>query len=1064
MSVKNRIKTLLSYKNKDYQKKYYILSRLYENKLYENEDLYEEFLCLVKTLNISNGNFPEEKYLYEFLEKSFDSYKIKNIKEYVNLKYSNYYENYQNLISEELDKINFNNKKLDSKLENSLIKSINENINLFEIKDYFILDLLDEPSQEELDKIEKEYLQDEEDFQKEELKSSDIQKEKIKKIFDPIIGKDPLQMTSKEVERFAKALGYTSSKKYNPETGDPRQKASEKLALDIDKFLGSEKNPVIARKYLICFAIETVLMLEKQMNAIFSVPDDVKEKMSTDVTKGDVKDAIFKATGRFGAISESEIEKIYNELHNELTMGEYDLSSEKISEKNLLKLYDRASLYRKFRAKDIKNQLDAIYPLENLNKKIEKQSQEEIEATRKEVEDYFKKREKEDEEIFSDEIDPETGEALYADEEQIKKINLSKEEKQKLIQKLDKDDIIDVPAFLKISPIPNQIRMTSIEAKEFLEQVKEDLERLDELVEKSKEKTNPAIFDPFRKTVNRKTGKEEIIPDSNLIPDIIPAVGLTSSEKKEIKQIIKRLSMKNKISMINFDKKGEFYNQILDNGVNVEIFLQHYMHRFGLDKQDEPMYFKDIARASFGRYRDTPGVRQSADKAWKKELFFSSNLKEKSKIYAAAGDLWVERLIRLDLLEDKAFVRIPSKENPDNPMQDVVSQKDKLLDSEDKLKNAVETLTSLEELTEEQSEKLKYIKKILKIINELKESTVSETFEIIEKYISTPKTIERYFSQNSDENLEGVVNDKINQIRIMADSEDEFDAFLLKAEKEDKDIAAYAVLDSMFNGLSGFRFFVSSLCSMFYNTNIWSSTEKDLCASIKKYFDKHYGKDIVAKSLPVGGGVADFDRKEGRDLFPKIIYLVMERTGVKATGSKKDPIPDVGYEDVRGKQEKYFLGLTGDTRGDFVNTVRSFNEEFRQDGNQIKGINGGEFDYDDVKILLDDMFNPNGIIGSNYEKYKRLSKVNADEMVSWMMTLPEEKIDKCLINGLTGSLIYTKKDIDLLMPSVEKALKKDTEKALEDYKKFSKGMLLANDFKNWLDYERGYEPAYSGSK
>ena len=67
--------------------------------------------------------------------------------------------------------------------------------------------------------------------------------------------------------------------------------------------------------------------------------------------------------------------------------------------------------------------MDAIYPLENLNKKIEKQSQEEIEATRKEVEDYFKKREKEDEEIFSDEIDPETEEVLYADEEQIKKIN-----------------------------------------------------------------------------------------------------------------------------------------------------------------------------------------------------------------------------------------------------------------------------------------------------------------------------------------------------------------------------------------------------------------------------------------------------------------------------------------------------------------------------------------------------------------------------------------------------------------------------------------------------------------
>ena len=64
-----------------------------------------------------------------------------------------------------------------------------------------------------------------------------------------------------------------------------------------------------------------------------------------------------------------------------------------------------------------------------------------------------------------------------------------------------------------------------------------------------------------------------ILPDIEAIPDIIPAEGLTDAEKKEMEDIIVRLGQKQKITIINLDRRGEIYDELCDKAVSVDEFI-----------------------------------------------------------------------------------------------------------------------------------------------------------------------------------------------------------------------------------------------------------------------------------------------------------------------------------------------------------------------------------------------------------------------------------------------------------------------------------------------------------
>ena len=75
-----------------------------------------------------------------------------------------------------------------------------------------------------------------------------------------------------------------------------------------------------------------------------------------------------------------------------------------------------------------------MYPLSDQRADFDKvpmQSEKERQDTQDEVEGYFKKKEEETRETYGDEIDPETGEPLYADEDQIQQINREKAEEKR---------------------------------------------------------------------------------------------------------------------------------------------------------------------------------------------------------------------------------------------------------------------------------------------------------------------------------------------------------------------------------------------------------------------------------------------------------------------------------------------------------------------------------------------------------------------------------------------------------------------------------------------------------
>lgn len=59
---------------------------------------------------------------------------------------------------------------------------------------------------------------------------------------------------------------------------------------------------------------------------------------------------------------------------------------------------------------------------------------------------------------------------------------------------------------------------------------------------------------------------------------------------------------------------------------------------------------------------------------------------------------------------------------------------------------------------------------------------------------------------------------------------------------------------------------------------------------------------------------------------------------------------------------------------------------------------------------------------------------------------------------------YRKNDIDPTILEVIEGLGKDTKKALEDYKKQFRGLLLGKDFADYLDYEFGFETFDTKSK
>lgn len=1029
--IKNRINKLLELKNKEYRKKFYLLSRLSESNISKNKELLEEFRCLVRTLKKTNGSLPEEKYINDFIDRNIILSHSKSIRESANLKYSNTLNSFKDLIQEELNKVTYINQKLDDKLEETLVKAVTHKIGLLEsYTKNNVIDLtnlfkgLNEPSYEDLSQISSEDSFDfEEDSNINQNSVSKIEKtaSRIIDIFGPITNdRDPKSISKKEL---ADMLGFKGNGKYVPGQKNPVLSGWDILELKMMQQMSpygrdAGLSTVGQRKWWIFETIKFCLMLEKQANFFLGLSDEEKSRLSNksisreESTK--VGEMYADMRGTSLTLSDSEIRQITQQLQTILLKGDFNLDDNKITEDEMLKLLRRATSSRPERYRSFIQSLNIMYPLHDTRPEYAKMpilSDEERRASQEEVEDYFKRKDEEDLEAYGDEIDPETGEPLYADEEQIARIKASKS-----------DDVIDKKDIIQNMSKSNYLSMTSREAKEYFDNIKKDLDRLQQLQEKisgSYVDEKEDIFRPF-------DSAEDALKS---IPDIIPAEDLTPSEKKEMKEIIERIAAIDVVKMINDSEREEIYQELVDKAVTVDEFIA-FNKRFGLDNVDKPMTWEDIKRASAGEFTGSAGARQYGVKAWIKSVFFNFSQDEKSDIYSYLAEKWYDRLKQLDLIDDQAFALKTDKVNPNDPSLDKAIPR-KALDAA------------------EAAGKYRRSQKLVDI---------SEMLELVSKYTS-PKYVKRYFDEKRSDSLPQIVAEKMYQIQTFAESAEEYDELVRRLEKEDPDTMAYAIMDSMFNDKSGFRIFATGMLKEYYNNIVWPQTEVSLAQAVKQYFAKNYPTARIAASLGADEGADAVKPGEGKDLFNKIIYVAMERTGIKTSGKG---VPNVG--DSVEERKDYLRGNL-DSRGDFSKAVAEYNMKYQAGKNPLKGKLGGMFGKDDVDDLVDDIFSQTGIIGKVSGQMKRLNKTSASEFIAWVGSYPEAKLDQAIILGMSLSDFYRRDNTDAMLTLPIEEIGKDTEQALSDYKKkYGKTQLMSSDFVEWLDDFLGMGPVDLSSK
>lgn len=1007
--LKTRVKKILENKDNNYKRKYFLLSKIAETDIRKSE-LFETFVCYSKSLNTSNGRFPEEKAIVSLYQQQLFSEavckpaievcKSKLIKE-TNLFYTSSITDENDVIKSLLESVSLGNRKINTKLSSILIEAARRKKSILSESEYSeanVVDLtklfrepalLQEPTPSDIYDIQDEEQEDfEDDIEEEESSYATAAKidrtvNKIIDIFDPIVGGDPKKMSQKDV---AEKLGFKGNGRYVKGQKMPVLSGWNKLEMAIGRMLsplGRSKgmSTVAQRKWWIIQCIKFCLLIEKQQGYLLGVSSEEKGRLKL---SDDQKDAVSSVAGerrRSGQpMSHVEIKNIINQLHVVLMKGDYDLESSLIEEDELLRVLYMSSAKRPHKVKMFKHDLDVMYPISDYrseDEKVARLSQEEEEMSRSEVGDYFSEKEGEVRSLYSDEIDPETGEPLYADEETISRL---------------KSQVINVDESSSESVDEPITYMSINDYTDHMKKINNILSRLRELDDKMIG-VKPDIFYPFDQDDAGNLNYNEIEQIE------VPPQSLTTEEISEYENLVSELYKVKKIVLLSLDRRGIIYDEMYERGATPEEFMA-FMRSFGLSDGSTPQKYRDISRSSYGKFRDAAGSRQYALKAWFKANYYSLNPKEKAEIYAQLGEKWYERLTVLDLITDEAF-EIPSKSKADK-----------------------------------------------------KSPKLGAYFDSLPRYL-TPKTIERYFNVSGEESLEVEVQEKIQRALMLTDSEESFQEVIKAMQDSDPSAKKYAILDALFEGSSSFRIFATTMLKEFYNKNVWSTLESDLAGAVVEYFKKNYRNAGIGRSFEAGMKAGDIPKEEGQDLFNPIIYLAMSRVGLPKEEAYTSG-DDASLEDY---QRRYFLGDINN-KGDFAQKVRKFNSTLKTGGLYSINSNPMEnkmFNRKDVELLLDDIFNPRGIIGKVRDRMRQLTANTSNEFIVFLNDYDESKLDHIIVNAMAMSNVI-KRGADPMNVEVYNAVAKDSEEALKKYKKHFAKQLTSPEFTEYLGDEFGYDP------
>lgn len=954
MSNKNLVnltKKLLSFKSKEYKRKYHMLASLCETKIKSDDMLMSEFKCLVKSLNTSNGKFPEEKYILSFckdalnasgLNESTTNGKLRKLQKEVDLYYSKNICSTYSIMSEALDEVVYSNKKLDKKLEETLIESINRNIsvvkeasydssNVVDLTDIDTLDLMT-PADSDLSAIEAE--EGQENISTTSSKSEERQVlEDYKDLF-----------VKEEIPYIRNVLKF-----YIPTEVDPSTlPVIDKLTIIARYVLIEEQKatPEAMMKLEIIEKIKNYLnvrrvFLDDEIKAIGAKSVTGKSASFTSMASGLSDERRQQLTRRLYKL----IEKVGNKLSGQT------LNSNAIPMKELIDLlFDSAGRLQK----DAKTYVEFLEKRYNKELPDEVQSDEEREQTQREVDAFFAELDAEDDED-----------------------SVVEEDDQKYI------DVDEATSSIRTLPVQ---KMTVIDWADFQRQLETYRKRLRELDDKILT-ANPDAFDNFDVDEEGNLGYDQI--------EAIIADGLSDEEIKEYILLLKKVTAEKKIEIIDLKDRSAIYDTLYQRGATPEEYMA-FLKSFGLLKNKGSATYRQIAQSSGGHFRDSAGVRQNSTKAWFKGNYFSLNPAEKAKIYAELGEKWFERITVLDLISDKAITRPGDKPTP----------------------------------------------------------KLNKYFEKIPRFL-TQKSIERYFDSSTDESLEAQVDEKIQSALSLASSEEEFISIVKKLEIEDPTVEKYAVLNTLFSDTSSFRIFATTLLKEFYNKYVWGQAEPDLAYAIKEYFDKYYKGSNIGASLQRGQKAKDVPENEGKELFNTIIYLVMQRVGLP---------PEESFAREGGSEQSqrdYFLGILN-KKGDFAEKVRKYTSKQKTGGlygrknNRYNPLERIPFGREDVELLLDDIFNDNGILGKLRSNIRRITSDSTNEFITFLYDYDEGELDQIIANSFGMSHVI-RTGVDPFSEDIFAEIGKESIAVLTKYKEEFAKQLTSTSFAEYLSDEYGYE-------
>ena len=1050
-----------------------------------------------------------------------------NILKETNLKLNKDIDTKNEAINSLLDTINLNSKKLNNKLEETLNKSIiikkpilSESYKKGNVVDLTNIDFIDqnidydleEPADEDLSVIAGEKFED--------LKDDDVEIEyKDSDIIASFGGKDPRSFTKKDftamfnldddvnyhekINRILKNLNRDLTPEEQEELksirtmakGSPVRSAQDKVdklaAYAISKMpLEARKKYFVIEKMYRMLSVQTGTLRflglnEKQKQVHLSklsqassqeLSDEERRSKTKDIedqekesrrylsgsseyvddvarfSRSKDDDSVYtkvsthksKRSSRSGLMSQQEINSFDNEIQQLLFKHDFDLTDPELKLDSLLEIAKRLfndSLKFRQMISDMSLMFDEFHPSPRINP-----------MSQSEFEQYRDENERIDREI--------------------------EDEARTSLEQTDDVPVIKVrdAAFSVLNePVTD---MTELEWQEHQSEMDECRKRLNQL-NKKLEATKPNIFAEFETDINGNVIIEDL--------EDIPAEGLTQEEIDEYVDLVTKLSKDMKVTMISLDQKGLFYDALYRNAAATPEDFVKFMRRFGLDKKEGPQKYSEIGMQSFGKLTGTSGPRQYALKAWTKGNYYSLSLDEKSEIYSELATKWFDTLTELDLVYDEAFKRPDEPNMPKlvrffDEMQRYISKSGfkKYFDDsgdESEKEQVREKINAAyryagSELNKEFYDLIKRLEKddpqfkryaILDVLTSgassfriyattmLKEFYAKHVWGSIEKdlYIAT----RNYFNLNTKGSKIGTRLSRPTNISASRDLKRGFEYVITSLGNTDwskvtqKDL--YVGVNGSFEQPAiGDRF--TAMPSSQLTSRVIDGVFGDLGTTGRvKLLDK---KHAVVKR--------DLTKEEGSELFDPIVYLAMLRTGLPKDGSAYKQEEDESTEDY---QRRYLLGEINN-KGDFVNRVRSFNKLAREKGlEEIKSPDGSDFGKKDVEALLDDMFNPNGIIGSVKSRIKLMTSGVSNEFITFLSNYSKDRHEQIIVNSLAISSVL-RKGANPMNIEIFKAVGKDTYEGFKKYKQEFAAQLTSKDFAEFLADEIGGLSVTSPSK